>query len=391
MSETKNFKIKTAFYERPNGSLENQWPAGIDIGYSSVKVFSPNGVSIFPSFAKKTDADTIGTLPPDYIEYTNLVTGEKWVVGEAAQNELDQNDVTASDRILYSRQRYDAPMFLVLVDVGLGLACMKNGYDDPAGKTVYIETGLPSKYLNKDSGPLKKAFSGRHQFSLKIGTKEVKNFDISVDMENVDVMDQPMGTLMSIAIGNDHKFVKDAPNYFNKNVIIFDGGHGTLDVFAIRNNKVDDRQTLPDCSMKQIIENTRNEIAKLYGEEVSPLAMQRYLETGMVVCHDRLSSEEKPFGDILLRESQKVCDEAIDRVSRIFNLADFNYFVITGGTCAAWEERIREMLKNLSNLKIVTGNQNDDTLPFDFANVRGYYFYLYEKIFRQNATAKKEA
>lgn len=41
---TKDFKTRSIFMERQNSFPKNIWNIGIDIGYSAVKVMSPNAV-----------------------------------------------------------------------------------------------------------------------------------------------------------------------------------------------------------------------------------------------------------------------------------------------------------------------------------------------------------
>ena len=66
-------------------------------------------------------------------------------------------------------------------------------------------------------------------------------------------------------------------------------------------------------------------------------------------------------------------------MTQMFPLYEYDYLIITGGTGAAWSSRIREILKDMETLKIVDGNCND-TLPYVFANVRGYYMYRMTKM-----------
>jgi molybdopterin biosynthesis enzyme len=63
----------------------------------------------------------------------------------------------------------------------------------------------------------------------------------------------------------------------------------------------------------------------------------------------------------------------------MFPLYEYDYLIITGGTSAAWANRIRETLKDMETLKIINGNCNDN-IPLIFANVRGYYLYRMTKL-----------
>ncbi len=391
MFKTQDFKIKTKFIERNNGTVDGTWLCGIDIGYSSVKIFSPNNVAMFPSFAEKDRSRQIGTPGESFIKYKNLENGEEWIVGDVAQKNIRQSDTSYNDNALYGRERYDDPMFLVLIDTALGLSCKKNNLGDPSGKEIKIESGLPSAYLDSDKPLLSRALSGRHHFSLKIGAKKEEIFDITIKEENIDIMEQPMGTLMSIAINNDHRFTRDANNFFNKNVIIFDGGHGTLDTFVIKGNRVLDRQTFPEYAMKEVLNQTIAKIRKDLQIEVSPVAIQKALENGYVIRHDRFSSENVEFKDILEEENDKIFNDAIENIGRSYPLFEYDYFVITGGTGSAWSEKIKDKLKGVSGLTIINANQNDADLPFDFANVRGYYMFLYQnELTKQRLSNKKE-
>lgn len=382
MENTKKFKTKTSIRNKSNGGVRGVWLCAADFGYSSVKIFSQNTVAVFPSFARKFSGETVGTLPESHIIYKDLTTGEQWLVGESAQNDVGQNDTTISEEAVFGRARYDDPMFLVLVRTGLGIGTRRNEFGDPDGKAVYVQTGLPPKYLKSDTRPLVKTISGRHYFSLRIGDAPEEIFDITIKPDNIGVMEQPKGTLMSVAVNNSHRFIEGSRNYFNKNVLIFDAGFGTLDIFSIVNNHVADKQTFPEFSMKQVLKETITAVYDKYGEEVSLIGMQKCLGEGVIRCHDKFSSRNEPFEDLLDECSRRVCDEALERLGQIYRLYEFDYLIITGGTGAAWNDQIREKLKGLSSLVIIDGNQNDTTLPFLFANVRGYYMYLYEKVFR---------
>ena len=41
----------------------------------------------------------------------------------------------------------------------------------------------------------------------------------------------------------------------------------------------------------------------------------------------------------------------------MYELYEFNYFVITGGTSAAWADTIRQTLSGIEGLVVIDGNQ----------------------------------
>ena len=79
----------------------------------------------------------------------------------------------------------------------------------------------------------------------------------------------------------------------------------------------------------------------------------------------------------------------INRLAATHDFSEYDYIVITGGTGFAWSEKIKDKLSGIEGLKFIDGNQNDQTLPFDFANARGYYMYLYQNNQKALANANK--
>ena len=384
MINTSNYKTKTISLERKNVMVENSWGIALDIGYSAVKGISPNAVYSFPSYAKKIANDSIafGTPAPTDIQYRDLVTGEVWAVGAFAQDMIQTDDSNDSIAGLYGRNRYFSPMFKVIARVGLARGMMRNDYGDPTGKNLVLQTGLPPAYLKSDSELIKEALSGEHQFEIKVGTQAWKQFNFTLPEENIRVMAQPMGTLLSIATDNQGRLVPDAKKYFASGMLIFDPGFGTLDVFNIRNRLIESYETFDNLGMKRVLQETADGIFDKYKVEITIPAMQKFLQDGNVTTFNRKERKTKrePFGDILEAASKKVCLEALEQVSTIYNdLIDHQYLVITGGTGAAWKDTIHEYFGGMETLEIIEGNQNDN-LPYIFSNVRGYYMYQYSKL-----------
>ena len=99
--ETKTFKTKTITLNRNNGQIAGVYPVGLDTGYSGVKIYSPNKAACFPSFAKPyVNKGIIGDLPSDFIAYTDLETGENWLIGSNAQADTSVNEAIESDEAL---------------------------------------------------------------------------------------------------------------------------------------------------------------------------------------------------------------------------------------------------------------------------------------------------
>lgn len=374
---TKDFSTRTNFIPRKNATTGNAWGVALDIGYSAVKGMAPNNVFCFPSFARKFNGEMlsgIGEASPNDIQYRSE-NGEVWNVGLMAQDAINSDDSNDSIHSLYGRNRYFSPMFLVLARVGLALCLQKNEYGDPANKPIMLQTGLPPAYLKSDAYYLKDALAGHHSFDVRLGGQKWQHYEFDLPEDNIRVMAQPMGSFFSAALTNEAEQLPSAKKLLSSNLLIFDAGFGTVDVYSIRNRQIESSQSFDDCGMKAVLMGTCDAIQMKYHTEIPVHAMQKYLREGHIKTFDRKlrTSSFKPFDDLLEKSAEKVCDEALDRIEAMYNtLRDYDYLLVTGGTGAAWYDRIVDRYAGMESLKIVTGSQND-TLSHIYSNVRGYY------------------
>ncbi len=384
MRDTRNFKTKTQFKVAKNKKAEGTWEIGIDVGYSGVKAMSPNWDVRFPSYARRVD-DTFtyaGEIPESSILYKDMENGELWLVGEKAQDITSDTDTTDSEQTLYGRDRYDSPLFKVIARAGMG-ACLRsneNGAPDFTTEHIVIQTGLPEKYMT-DTSDIIDAFTGEHNFKLRIGSGEWEEFHLEIDRNHVYVMSQPKGTLFSLCISKEGDWTADARQYLGSSMIIFDPGFGTLDLFPILNGVVGSGETFPNLGMKRILQETTRTIKEKHCIDIPVSAMQKYLATGTVKHFDKktFTTSEYEFGDYLSDASEKICNEALSKMVSILDLASYEYLVVTGGTGAAWYNKICSRLSG-AKIKVIPGNATDKELPFVYSNVRGYYYYRLNKL-----------
>lgn len=382
MIHTSNFKTKTEIRTRQNPKKKGFWDIGLDLGYSGVKGFSPNKEFCFPAFAKKVPEGLMTIAKPSDkdIQYKDLETGDVWDVGEAAQSRSSTND---SELALFGRVRYFNEMFQVLAKVGLALGLMENKFGGPGDDIVSIETGLPPEYIKSDTADLKEALAGEHHFALKLGAKEWQEFRFIIAESQIDVMDQPMGTMVSISTASNGHPSADAKNYFTSKVLIMDAGFGTLDIYNIDNGKIITKpETIDDMGMKQVFKQTIADIYDLYQKEITITGMQELLESGELKVRKKADKHSATkavgttrvnFSDILEQNNKNVCLSALNHICNTYDgLVEHDYIVITGGTCAAWNPIIRDFFAENETLTILSGSHNDD-LPAIYANVRGYY------------------
>ena len=374
------------YKERQNIKVDGYWGSAIDIGYSAVKGFSPNSISCFPSYAKCGDWEGVKLSENEQnnnlILYKNNITGEKWVVGAQAQNLVSISESIDSGEILYARNRYITPLFKVIAETGIGINMLSNGVGSINDDSLMIQTGLPSSYFKPDAMALKEALAGEHSYSIKLGNRNWQQFNYNLPLSNIRVIQQPIGTLKSICYDKNGNLVSDAEKYKNSKILIIDPGFKTLDTVYLMNGEVKDCQTHESLGMFRILRDVSGEINKECNIEIPVHAIQSYLESGFVPKFNAKDFSTEPFyfDDIIERCSNAVCMEALAMLRSAYNdFLQVDYVVLTGGTGAAWSNTVRDYLKNMKTISVLSGNQNDD-IPYQLSNVRGYYMHLYERL-----------
>ena len=378
-----DFKTKTMIEPKSNPSIDDKWLVGIDVGYSGCKVFSQNKVAIFPCYARKIEGEMISaSYEESDIWYKDNETKEIWAVGETAIGMMSSRETNDNAVSMYSRSRYEDPMFMVLLRTGLAVGLIKNVFGNSDGKELFVESGLPAAYM-MDEYALKDAFCRRHDFSVKVGKGGWIKYNFTLDENHVFVTSQPKGTLYSSIINEKGEFVENSAKILKSRSLIFDAGFNTLDLVRNMNGVIDSAYiSYDDLGMKQVFLETISEIEKKYREHVEVPYMQRILMNGIVHGYDRKtrSTIEIDISDILEAKNKEICHRAINKIRGMYNdLLDMDYLVVTGGTGEAWWSMISEDFKGLKSLTVLSGNENSN-LPFTFSNVRGYYFYLYRSL-----------
>lgn len=390
MINTKAFKTRSEIIEKklPRINGNNQYKGktivALDIGYSGVKGASPNRVFTFPSYAKKTpkDLDVVGKVRPSDIQLRNDKTGECWLVGQAAETMMDQVDIeSTTDASLYTRYRYDSEVFKVLAMTGMALGLWGTG----SGNDIYLQTGLPATYKDRDEGKIVSALCGDYAVSIKVDSGDWVPFQFTLDENHIDVMEQPQGTLCATAYDNGvvSQMGKDI---LRSNSIILDIGFGTEDIFSIRSGYKNAHQTYSDTGMRAVFEAVIKQLQadhKNYALETKIFELQRYMENGEVPYFDadEFQMHNLPFADILEEKNREICDKSIRRLMQDYgNLVGYNYLIVTGGTGESRFEQIKEMLSGLPTLQVLPGNLNTQDLAFSYSNVMGYYMLRHAKL-----------
>lgn len=376
MKNPKYFAPATTFLKRNSEKNIQSWIVAVDIGYSTVKVMSPTITASFPSLAIKIshDEETSGDVPESHIVYSDLDTKEKWIIGKSALDTIADKGTSMSKEISFGKKRYKDPMFIVLVRSALAVGLSRGRSLSPDGKDILIQTGNPIEDLS-NADLLRKAFTGHHRFSLKIGNYKEQIFDIRILPENVYSMPQIKGTLFSATIGNPDPTLHTA---IKKNLIALDGGSHGLSVFEMREGA----ESLPswnyyrDLGMRRILEETATEFKKNFHINVNDFDLQKCMESGIVCLHKKNIQTAIPIRVPLNHAMNRVFTDAFKKLPP---LDEYDYLIVAGGMGDAWRDLIYEAVKDIPSLKLLDGDGKTG-LPLAFANVRGFYHYRLWKV-----------
>lgn len=368
MIDTSIFSTRSEYKNSlTNPSAGKKHVIGLDMGYSSPKCVYEHGYFIFPNYVKRLTGELFGELPKDALIHTDE-KGNVFIVGDMAMRSLTEDSVVSEDS-MYGRNHYLHPEFKVAFETALGLACWNEDLYDADNESYFLETGLPPSYKS-DEPYLRSAVCGRHKFTLSKGSV-VKNFDITLNDDQVDIMSQPMGTLNSLLFNDDGSYSNLARELMTSNVALMDGGFVTFDKFLIREHQLEFQNSDASLGMKRILEELRSDIRREYGVNIAIPAMQKVLRTGKFTVNDMvtMSTKEVDVSEYFERANEKVAALAFDSIKDyVFGV---KYLIMTGGIGEAWKPIFEERLNKLS-IKLLLGNETT-TLPTVLSNARGYY------------------
>lgn len=389
---TRDFKTQTHFMKADNPTVDGYWPIALDIGYSSVKGFSRNGIYSFPSFIRKVNEGFSfdGATDRTSIAYRDEVNGV-YDVGNVAIMKTNDKEPYGNDDTLYSRTRYSQALFLILARVGMAIGLSANKHATHTDEKVVLQTGLPIEYLKADSDELAEALSGTHKFDIKFANcNEWTHYEINLDKGDIHIMPQPLGSYWSCVFDNAGKVLKGTKDFLSTTAIVFDGGFGTLDTFVTKQGAILGSHTYPEYGMREVFKRTVDKIADTYGEYIPVPYLHKYLEYGTfstlipnegftkpdIFNPKSYTKEDISFDDIMSNSCEEVFREAIKKVfDSVPDIKEIRWLIVTGGTGTAWYDYIVEMVAPLG-IEVINANRNNPNIPSIFNNVRGYYMQL---------------
>ena len=68
-------------------------------------------------------------------------------------------------------------------------------------------------------------------------------------------MPQPAGSLYSVLIRDDGKYIPDARAYLSENILIMDIGFGTFDFYGVKNSVVACKESVDKTGMHEVMQH----------------------------------------------------------------------------------------------------------------------------------------
>ncbi|WP_066637930.1 ParM/StbA family protein [Desulfolucanica intricata] len=357
-------------------------PIGLDIGYSSTKIYSIFGQHIFPSFPVRVHEDSTIFDRDTNIKYKDE-KGNIWYIGDLARNTIESGKALYQDETLYGRARINSEEYLVLLRTGLYFGLLQEDYTIAKNVTLKIKTGLPDQYIRSDRKTLKQRFIGHHHFSIKVGSNPWTNVTFDIREEDITVLSQPFGTLWSLA-GNRRGEVIDNDLLDSKNVLIFDGGFHTIDTYYNMIGAKGTSSTWLHLAMHEIYRRTTDNI--LYGtheeRDVRIYELDNYIKSKRPGEVPYGKKQYYSFTKDFFKNLEDVAGEAISQLDLTYNnLNDVDVLICTGGTGKVFYPIFKKYysLDVLLAERINEANQieNFNTI---FSNVVGFFNCLIAEI-----------
>ena len=385
-----NYKTKTTLMEVDNSLSPDVWTIALDVGYSAVKVFAPNKVFSFPTFARPATNPKLEIIGPDittmrYRDENNIV----YDVGGRAIDIADDFSVLDNEEVMYRRNWYNNETYRICLECALAIATMSNSIRQYKGEPIRVITGLPCQFI-EDIPILVSLISGKHSFYF-IPPNEKEWTPVEYNVESTTVIEQHMGAYWSTLFREAYQKSNDFSEIAASNTLVLDGGFGTFDIYGIIGKSPQLVSTYTDFSMKEVFKRTTNEIKDKCDKLVPIPLLYKYLDDGKIryvkfvknsagiidqTDPNCLEPRSIEFSDILLNHSNEVAKKALSAIrADTNNFSAYKSVILSGGTLAAWAGIFRPYIEKFG-IKVYSAGRYCKNFGECFSIVRGYYMRL---------------
>ena len=320
-----------------------------------------------------------------------------FVVGEIAAALIAKSSSANFEDELYGKNRYAYPRFRAILEASLALSLQSNNFGSwTPGTRIVLGIGLAP-------GERRETFmeetvidnlAGHYQFEARFGNKAFEKYDFTIRKEDIYVMDQPMGALISCITNGGGRFNHDQEHLLQETSLVMDTGFRTLDLYPIAGGVLAGKpRTFDNLAMMEVYESCIRDIKENYGNTLTLSEFQYAVKKGFFMAGNwhRGQARKTRVEDILIRNSMAVCNMAIDKILNLYDgLQEYSNLVIAGGTGNVWMPIIRSRFRDMDGISIISANRNETNLPNVFSNVRGFYYFTSNRLLKKRPAHSRD-
>lgn len=309
---------------------------GIDFGNGYVKGKSEKGEFIIPSFLaidelRDNVISSSFEQKHDIRSFKRKSDANTFLFGKDILNAVNADNLIPTNS---TNKRYKMPAFQRMVEFALSELASYEGQDTVE---VRLVTGMPSEELQYAT--LKKDFQS---FLEGMHTVERDGVPLMVNVKEVKIIEQPLGTLFDTYLNEDSMIHSD---FKNGNVVVIDFGSGTTIIDQYhqmrRANGV-----MVQRGMRDFFKNIAEDLSNKGEVKVNQLYVEEGIKNGSYTAE--FGQHRMPFQDIFERRVEEKIDDTISRYEDSIEESAVSAFVITGGGANVFSEHIKSYKKNFT-------------------------------------------
>lgn len=333
----------------------------IDFGNGFVKAMNGKRSIVAPSSIDKLTSLGKGSLEDLMIDDTkgynvyesNIDDGIKYIWGEGIEKVSSEPLVTHT-----SLERYETKRFKLLCE--FVLAELSSDYQENELDDVLLVTGMPSQEIGtKEEKIFKKFLEGKHLV-------ERNNKQMLINVKQVKIVEQPMGSLLDAYMTEDGKMYNSLKH---DTITVIDFGAGTtiFDTFRGLRRLPNESKTRYE-GMNHLYQNIENDLIQKYDIKTNVVnQIKEGFQDGSLCA--KIGQKRLPFDDIAKEHIELFINRFItDFESKISSLDAINVFVLTGGGLNIVGDFFKSEAKSITNN--VDVNYAEDSQK---SNIRGFY------------------
>jgi plasmid segregation protein ParM len=195
-------------------------------------------------------------------------------------------------------------------------------------KQVSLVTGLPVEFYKKDKDKL---------------AKEIRSWKSRfIDIVNVSILPQPIGTLMDVMTDWDGTQLYD---FKDKRIIIIDIGDGTIDAIEVLNNNPTKNYGGASNGVSQMFGDIRSKVRamnpKFNDATIEQAEMREIIETGKFFFY----GEEKDISQLVAKSKQTMAQSVVSLIDGIWpKRSAIRKIIVTGGGAAVLKEELKNVI-----------------------------------------------